>query len=111
MIIAHRGKLIARPIGNPLITRVSSSELVIPVKISGRVCSIDSSGVTVLMVSIFSSFPRFGAKFSLQNTDSARNVPDAGIDSTSPVVNSSLSTEYNQRHFLLTGLYSFWRGG
>ena len=60
--------------------------------------------VEVLMVSLLSSLTSVGAKFSLQNLDTARDVPDAGIDSKSPLHNCTLSTEYEQRIFSHSGL-------
>jgi len=60
--------------------------------------------VEVPMVSLLSSLTSVGAKFSLQNLDTARDVPDAGIDSKSPLHNCTLSTEYEQRIFSHSGL-------
>jgi hypothetical protein len=60
--------------------------------------------VEVLMVSLLSSLTSVGAKFSLQNLDTARDVPDAGIDSNSPLHNCTLSTECEQRIFFHSGL-------
>ena len=109
MIIAHRDKLIARPIGKPSINRISSSGLSIPGSLSGRVWLINSGQDIALWVPIFPSL-RFEVRFSAQNSDSARSVPDAGIDSSSRLMNCIFSKEYSRRHFLLAGLHSLWWG-
>ena len=94
MIPTHRNKLIGKPISIPVISLggtigLSFTVLVILVNTSGCVCLINSTPVVIFMVSI-SSLPGFGAKFGLQDSDSARNVPDAGIASISSVVNCTL---------------------
>ena len=106
MIPTHRAKPNNEQMKIPVtgletITGLLSSVLVVLVNTSGCVCLINSTPVIVFMVSI-SSFLRFGAKHCIRST--ARNVPDSEIDSVLSPFSCTLSTEYNQRQFLLAGL-------
>jgi hypothetical protein len=93
MINTHRNKLIGMPMSSPIINlresvRLLSSVPVILVITSGSVCPFNLISVIVLMISI-SSFPGFGAKFGLQNLDTARNVPERFKESTLRLFNDN----------------------
>ena len=68
------------------------SVLHILVIVSGCVCLIKSTAVSVAMVSI-SSFLGFGAKCGLQNPDSAKKVPLRAFT----VIHSQLTPFYRQK--------------